>query len=82
MQLTCINCKRPVEVPDPPPSRIINGANVSMVMAEHFEQGFCPTCQVPVTVVVLQCNLVLAAVPVPPKEQKPIVLAPNGMRLN
>jgi len=81
MIVTCAACQQPIDVPQPMPALTINRAGVSLVIVEHPDQTFCPNCKVPVTVGVLEVNLTLVAVPVPPKAQKPILFTPNGLQM-
>ena len=79
MQIMCGGCNQPIDIPDPAQPQIINMAAVSMLIIEHPEQTLCPRCLVPVVVGLVQANLALMCMPVPPRTQKNVILAPNGM---
>lgn len=81
MVLMCLGCKQPLDVPDIAPPAIINLTAVSVLIVEHAQQLFCPNCGLTVVVTVAGANLALAAQPVAPAKQAPIILAPNGMKV-
>jgi hypothetical protein len=74
----CGGCKKPIDIPDVAQPTIINLAAVSFLIIEHPEQTLCPNCFVPVVVGLMQANLALMGMPVPPRQQKNVILAPNG----
>ena len=82
MKIMCVGCKQPVDVPDLGQPRIINTPVVSMLLIEHPEQVLCPTCKVPVVAMLTGAQMQIVAAPVPVKEQAPVILAPNGLRVN
>ena len=82
MKVVCSICKQPIEIADAMPPQIVNKASVSLVIVEHPGQTLCPNCNVMVTAAVAQAQIAVIAVAVPTQAQQPIILAPNGLRIN
>jgi hypothetical protein len=78
MKAHCTRCNLPVELADPPRPQIYNTPGVSLLMIEHPKQGFCLHCRTVVSVGLVGAQLTLAAMPVAPAKQDPVIVVPNG----
>jgi hypothetical protein len=79
MEIMCGACKLPVTIPDLEQPKIINLPGTSVLILEHSEQTLCPKCLVPITAGIAMAQLALVGFPVPPKQQKNLIVVPNGM---
>jgi hypothetical protein len=79
MKIICAQCGAQVEMPDPPRPRILNTADISVLVADHPKPGFCLGCKLPVAIVMIAAQLQLAAMPIEPAQApSPIIVMPGS----
>lgn len=82
MRIVCLGCKQEMDLPDLAQPQLVNLVATSVLILEHSEQTLCPTCGIPVVPGIMSASLALAGIPVPAQEQKSIIIAPGGSRIN
>jgi hypothetical protein len=82
MKIMCAGCHQPIDTPDLGQPQIMNLPTASILVVEHSTQVMCPNCKVPVVAAIAAAQLALVGALIPAAEQKSIILAPNGMKVN
>jgi hypothetical protein len=81
MLVSCIGCGQKIEAETLRPMKVMNLVAVSIIVIEHPNQTMCPNCNAPVVASVTSAQVATVMAPVPPEEQKGIVIVPNGSKM-
>ena len=79
MKVMCMKCGSEIQMDNPPNPQILNTGDISVIVANHAQRGFCLGCKLPVVVAVTSAHLQLSGMPVePPQQASPILVVPGG----